>query len=81
MRNTSRGLVISEGTSVCVAEPNARYGLEGYNEGSEYHFECCENDMGRYIRVYPNPDVDYYETVGPVIFKKFFLVTMERSVS
>jgi hypothetical protein len=84
--------IISRGVARCKYEPRGEHGLEGYVLNDKYQFERCENDSGKYIRVFHcsmNPDettpVDftppfYYETCGTGVFLKFFEIISEQAV-
>lgn len=73
--------VLSEGKAACISEPRGDGGLEGYSMGEEYKFQCCINDTrgGRYYRIFPDPEFDYYETCGPNEFLKYFKIAMEHN--
>lgn len=66
-------ILVNDGTAICIREPrNGECGLEGYNEGDKYRFQKMSDNKGHYMRVYPNPDTNYYETCGPKVFERFF---------
>jgi hypothetical protein len=84
MRADAVNTIIESGHARCVTEPRGRHGLEGYGLGQTYRFERCEDEKGRYCRVYPSGSFpDYYETCGEVVFAGYFaLVAMEeRTIS
>ena len=65
--------IIENGLARCVTEPRGANGLEGYDLGQSYRFERCEEEKGRYCRVYPDANCpDYYETCGEVVFAGYF---------
>jgi hypothetical protein len=71
--------VLSTGIAECHYEPQCRHGLEGYSRGDTYRFERMKGPRGRYIRVYPGGMPEYYETIGPEEFLKFFTIKEEHS--
>lgn len=72
--------VLSGGQAVCTVAPLGRGGLEGYSEGERYRFERCKGRNGKYFRVYPENGLQYYETCGPGMFKKYFEIDWEKPV-
>ena len=65
--------VLEEGTCKCIREPFGVGGLEGYLREDNYRYQLCENDKGKYYRVFPSEGYpDYYETCGKIIFGKHF---------
>lgn len=73
-------LKLGEGTAICHYEPQCRYGLEGYNEGDQYRFERWRDRKGIYVKVFPTPEVNCGECVGPDVFLKFFLIQTEKTL-
>ena len=71
--------IISFGWCKCTHDPMCKGGLEGYTVGSEHTFERCEDDKGRYIRLYMDGLPVQYDTCGPGIFKTHFEVIGEES--
>jgi hypothetical protein len=60
------------GKCICIYEPRGDHGLEGYQLNDTYLFQICYDKKGKYYRVFPTEETDYYETCGPIIFKKYF---------
>lgn len=57
----------------CKQEPRGRNGLEGYNLGDQYHYHEVVGAGGKeHVRVYPTEGSGYYETCGPIVFKRYF---------
>lgn len=63
------------GKARCIFEPRGDHGLEGYQLDEVYLYQECFDKKGKYYRVFPTKETDYYETCGPIIFKKYFEVT------
>ncbi len=65
----------------CIRNPMGSHGLEGYELGELYEFQKCNHSEGvYYYRVFPTKGENYYETCGPIIFKKYFEeITKENS--
>src|SRR5262249_26245289 len=53
MNQTDTITIIESGITRCVTEPRGHHGLEGYGLGQTYRFERCQDEKGRYCRVYP----------------------------
>jgi hypothetical protein len=60
------------GKAVCTCEPRGCNGLEGYQLDNTYLYQVCFDKKGKYYRIFPTKELEYYETCGPMIFKKFF---------
>ena len=58
----------------CIFEPRGDNGLEGYSLGNLYYYELMYDKKGKYYRMYPTDETDYYETCGPNVFKKYFKI-------
>lgn len=76
MRDSDRAnsiTIIEAGFARCVTEPRGAHGLEGYVLGQPYRFERCQDEKGRYCRVYTDGSFpSYYETCGEVVFAAYF---------
>jgi len=73
MNQTDTITIIESGIARCVTEPRGHHGLEGYGLGQTYRFERCQDEKGRYCRVYPGGSFpDYYETCGEGVFAGYF---------
>lgn len=58
--------------------PEGDNGLEGYNTGFIYRCELVHcGPKGPYWRVWPEEESSYYETCGPIVFKRYFKVQPE----
>ena len=76
--------IIESGHARCVTEPSGSHGLEGFVLGQFYQFERCEDEKGRYCRVYPDRSLPgYYETGGEGVFAGCFepVVSRERRMT
>lgn len=60
------------GKAKCIYDPRGDHGLEGYQLEGVYNFQVCYDKKGKYYRVFPTEETDYYETCGPIIFKRYF---------
>lgn len=63
----------------CIYDPRGDHGLEGFQLNEIHLFQVCYDEKGKYYRVFPNEEIDYYETCGPIVFKKYFEVIHEKS--
>ena len=45
--------ILESGLASCVTEPRCRHNLEGYGLSEPYRFDRCQDEKGRYCRVYP----------------------------
>ena len=69
----------------CIYEPRGDHGLEGYVLGEIYSCEYRQDKDGAYWRVFPtgshvrepNKNPAYYETCGPIIFVRYFVIIKE----
>ena len=59
---------------VCISAPMGSNGLEGYEVRGIYRAVYVTHLKRPFYKVYPDPDSDYYETCGPIVFKRFFMV-------
>jgi hypothetical protein len=73
--------LISEGMAQCIYEPRGDCGLEGFDLDNHYKFENVKHETkgGEYYRLY-HKDVDYYETCGPLEFKRYFLPITKKII-
>jgi hypothetical protein len=60
------------GKCSCIYEPRGDHGLEGYQLNEIYLFQMCYDKKGKYYRVFPSEELDYYECCGPINFQKYF---------
>lgn len=58
--------------AICIYEPRGDHGLEGYLLNRTYLFQMCYDKKGKYYRIFPSEELDYYECCGPINFKKYF---------
>jgi hypothetical protein len=63
-------MVCLKGKCECVYEPRGDNGLEGFMLNTIYIFEKMKDKKGIYFRIYLSSD--YYETCGPVVFRRYF---------
>lgn len=57
--------ILEPGLASCVIEQRCRHNLEGYGLSESYRFERCQDEKGRYCRVYPDRSLPgYYKTCG-----------------
>ena len=63
------------GLCICHYEPRGDNGLEGYQLGDKYIFikMPAKHGIKTYVKVFP-AGIDYYETCGPMVFKRYFKI-------
>jgi len=60
----------------CIREPRGNNNLEGYDIGTKYDCQMCEDSKGIYYRIY-QINSNYYECCNKGIFQKYFKIDNE----
>jgi hypothetical protein len=75
----NRPVIVGNGKCICHCEPRGDNGLEGYYLNDNYFYEQMMDKKGIYFRIYLSDT--YYETCGPVLFRRYFQKVEEYSFS